>query len=403
MPLVLILRWVFSLLSLAVLGAAGYFLWRWYDGTVLVDADGVTHRIREDWPLWVGVGALAWSFLGGLLLRPLLARRDVRLLKPARMPEARTLESPTGSSLYVETDGLAGAPTIILTHGWGLDSTIWGYAVEDLRARFRIIAWDLPGLGRSKGKIALETFAADLRSVIAETSGKVVLVGHSIGGMTIQTLARDDPQFVERRVAGILLLNTTHTNPLRTMIFSPLWRLLRWPLIEPLMWLVIPLQPLAWLAAWQSYLSGSAHLANRIGFGRHVTRSQLNAVTLLTTRNSPAAQARGNLAMFRWDATGALSNVSVPVLVVGGALDIVTKPEASRVIAQSSAAARTMIVDDVNHMGFLERCDTYNVAIGRFAAEVLDKTEQYDASAPAAAASPEGTPQSDQHLTRSSV
>ena len=371
MPLILILRFLFSLLSLAILGSAAYFLWRWYDGVTVIDADGVVHRIREDWPLWIGAGALAWSLLGGLFLKPLLAGRDRRVLTLLRAKVARTIESPTGSALYVETHGPAGAPTIILTHGLGLDSTIWGYAVPDLAAHFRIITWDLPGLGRSKGKIGLETFAADLRSIInLDNAGKVVLVGHSIGGMTIQTLVRDDPDFVKRRVAGIVLLNTTHTNTLRTMIFSPLWRALRWPVIEPLMWLTIPLQPLVWLSAWQSYLSGSAHLANRIGFGKHVSRSQLNAVTLLGTRNPPGALARGNLAMFRWDATGALAKINVPVLVIGGRLDIVTKPEASSTIAKSADAARISIVEEVNHMGFLERYETYNNAIAQFAAEV---------------------------------
>ena len=136
------------------------------------------------------------------------------------------------------------------------------------------------------------------------------------------------------------------------------------------MWLAIPLQPLVWLSAWQSYLSGSAHLANRISFGKHVSRSQLNAVTLLGTRNSPGAQARGNLAMFRWDATGALAKIDVPVLVIGGELDIVTKPEASGTIAESTHAARISIVEDVNHMGFLERHETYNSAIAQFAGAV---------------------------------
>ena len=181
-----------------------------------------------------------------------------------------------------------------------------------MATKFHVITWDLPGVGRSKGKIGLESFAADLCAVTALAGGrKAVLVGHSIGGMTIQTLVRDDPDFIDAYVAGIVLLNTTYTNPLRTMILSPLWRALRWPLIEPLMWLAIPLLPLVWLSAWQSYLSGSAHLANRFGFGKHVSRSQLNATTLLATRNSPGAQARGNLAMFRWDATDALSKIDV--------------------------------------------------------------------------------------------
>jgi pimeloyl-ACP methyl ester carboxylesterase len=223
-------------------------------------------------------------------------------------------------------------------------------------------------MGRSKGKIDLTSFAADLKAV-TELAGeqRVVLVGHSIGGMTIQTLVRDDPAFVDSRVSGIVLLNTTYTNPLRTMIFSPLLQALRWPLLEPLMWLAIPLQPLLWLYAWQCYLSGSAHLAYRIGFGKHAPRSQLNATALLGTRNPPGAQARGNLAMFRWDATGAISKATVPVLVVGGALVIVTKPDASRAIGASAKGARLRVVEDVNHMGFLERFETYNAEIIQFA------------------------------------
>jgi pimeloyl-ACP methyl ester carboxylesterase len=367
MPLILILRFFFSLLSFAILGVAAYCLWRWYDGVLYRDAEGVLHRIREDWPLWLGLGALAWSFAGGLVLRPILAGKDRRVLKAVRS-QGRFEKSPTGSSLYVEMHGDVGAPPIILTHGWGLDSTIWAYTVEDLATRFRVIIWDLPGLGRSKGDIGLDSFAADLRAVVNLAGDQpAVLVGHSIGGMSIQTLARNDPAFVEQRVAGIVLLNTTFTNPLETMILSPLWKALRWPLIEPLMWLAIPLQALAWLSAWQSYLSGSAHLANRLGFGRYVTHSQLNATTLLGTRNSPASQARGNLAMFRWDATGALARVSVPVLVIAGSVDIVTEPRASRLITESAVRAKLLVVDGVNHMGFLERYDTYNEAISNFA------------------------------------
>jgi pimeloyl-ACP methyl ester carboxylesterase len=95
-------------------------------------------------------------------------------------------------------------------------------------------------------------------------------VGHSIGGMTIQTLARDDAAYFNRKVAGTVLVNTSYTNPLKTMILSGLAQAIRWPLLEPLMRLGIVLQPLVWLSAWQSYLSGSSHMANRLGFGKYV-------------------------------------------------------------------------------------------------------------------------------------
>jgi pimeloyl-ACP methyl ester carboxylesterase len=105
----------------------------------------------------------------------------------------------------------------------------------------------------------------------------------------------------------------------------------------------------------------------RLGCGRFVTRSQLEHVALLATRASPAVEARGDHAMVRWDATDALRTLRVPALVIGGDMDIVTKLEASQVMANESPLATLRIVEDVNHMGPMERADTYNRAIMDFA------------------------------------
>ncbi len=372
MPLFTFARLLFGLLSLAVLAAGGALLWSWWQGQVFIDLDGVQRRVRgEDWRLWTGLALLAWSALGRWIVLLLIARGDDMPTRAEReRGEVRTLTSVGGGSLFVEMLGPRDAPPIVLTHGWGLDSTIWFYAKRQLSRRFRVIAWDLPGLGKSKagrGAVDLRRFAADLRSVLALAEGRpAVLVGHSIGGMTIQTLARDAPETFER-VAGVVLLNTTYTNPLRTMIASPLARALQAPVLEPLMRIGAWLQPLTWLAAWQSYLSGSAHMANRLGFGQHVTRSQLEHTTLLAVRNPPAVLARGNLAMFHWDATGALSKLAVPILVIGGERDIVTRLKASQEIVSATPGARLQAIEGVNHMGFLERADVYNTAIASFA------------------------------------
>jgi pimeloyl-ACP methyl ester carboxylesterase len=183
--------------------------------------------------------------------------------------------------------------------------------------------------------------------------------------MTIQTLVRDHPE-VAGRLAGVVLLNTTYTNPLRTMILSRLLLALEAPLLKPAMHLTVWLQPLVWLSKWQSYLSGSVHLGMRLGFGKHVTRPQLEHAARLATRAPPAVEAKGNLAMFDWDASGAMQGFAKPILVVGGDMDIVTKLEASRAISGEAATATLLVVDDVNHMGPLERAELYNEAIAQF-------------------------------------
>lgn len=369
MVILSIARFIAAIISALILVAAGYLLWSWYDGALIRDAAGELVRVRDDWRLWTGAALLAWSFLGRLVLPLVLAKGGGRPSEP-KHGQGIVRPGATGSSLYVEELGPSDAPVLLFTHGWGMDSTFWDYARKDLAGRFRLVLWDLPGLGRSKpphgAEIALPNFAADLRGLVEALDRPVVLIGHSIGGMTIQTLARDHPEAM-RRVAGIVLLNTTFTNPLKTMVLSRALTAMQKPLLEPAMRLTIWLSPLVWLSKWQSYLSGSTHAAMRAGFGKFVTRSQLNHSALLSTRASPAIEARGDLAMLHWDAVGALSGLETPLLVIGGDRDIVTKLEASQIIASESPSSLLRVVSDVNHMGPMERADLYNEAIADFA------------------------------------
>jgi pimeloyl-ACP methyl ester carboxylesterase len=366
-------RTVTAFISLVILGVAAWLLWSWYAGEVFVDADGVLHRVRDDWRLWLGGALLLWSFLGRPLVLLLIGGRE-RDAPSAKRPEGHMLTSPTGSVLHVETWGPSQAPTVILTHGWGLDGAFWRYAVRALQDRFRLVVWDLPGLGRSRARkgaeVSLDIMARDLAAVIEDAgAGRCVLVGHSIGGMTIQTLLRERPD-LEGRIAGIALFNTTFTNPLRTMVFSDLLTAMQRPVIEPFTRLSQWLWPVAWVSAWQSYLSGWAHVAIRLGFGSWASRDQLDKAALAVTRNSPEVQARGNLAMFAWDSREAIAGTTAPVLVVGGEVDIVTKAEASQAIARMASRPQLVLVPGANHMGPQGKAETYNALLADFVLSV---------------------------------
>ena len=75
--------------------------------------------------------------------------------------------------------------------------------------------------------------------------------------------------------------------------------------------------------------------------------------------------------MFDWDATGAMARVTVPVLVLGGDIDIVTKLEASKVIASSSPGAVLKVIESANHMGMLDEAAQYHRLILDFASTVF--------------------------------
>ena len=181
MPFLIITRFLFSLLSLAILAGAGYLLWQWYDGDLVRLTNGDLVQTRTDWYLWVGLALLAFSFLGRPVIGPLLAKKDTDPSLPERN-DGIEITGNSGATLYVERIGPLNAPVIVLTHGWAMDSTIWYYAKRDLSKNFHVIAWDLPGMGKSKpatpSTIGLSEFASDLRSVM-DLAGdrKVVLSG----------------------------------------------------------------------------------------------------------------------------------------------------------------------------------------------------------------------------------
>lgn len=401
MPILTLPRLLLSILSLAILGGAVYLLWSWQHGYDVRDVQGVWRHVRGPaWRLYAGSALLAWSFLGRFVV--LAAMRGSKTEASLERGASQIVVAPDGSRLEVEIFGRADGPTLVFTHGWGLDSTIWAWARRDLSRRFRIVTWDLPGLGRSgrppDGEFSIDRFADALGTVIEQTSERpVIVVGHSIGGMTTQTLFRARPDLAKTRVAGVVLLNTTYENPLRTMALCKLWLALQRPLLEPICWLTVFLLPIAWLSNWQSYLSGHSQLAMRLaGFGRYATRKQVDATALLATRNSPAVQAKGNLAMFHWQAREVLPSIPVPVLVIAGSRDIVTLPAAAEVIRSRAPQAELVVVDGVGHMGFLERAEDYHGQIDAFAERVF-LTSSYARPADRRGSRPISHPPGDEH------
>ena len=128
---------------------------------------------------------LAWVAAGRYLVLAFYPRGaeepDVRHRTPGTK-----LGTPDGARIHVEQEGGADKPALVLTHGWTLDSEAWYYVRKHLASRYRLILWDLPGLGQSSqpsdGAYSVERFADDLRVVIEKTGSRpVTLVGHSIG------------------------------------------------------------------------------------------------------------------------------------------------------------------------------------------------------------------------------
>jgi len=313
-----------------------------------------------------------WSGLGRFVTPKLWLRRGEDEPKQERSGEQRQIRRPDGTVLHVELYGNVDAPPVVFTHGWGGYATEWYYVKKDLARRFRLILWDLPGLGRSTGPnnrdFTVDKMARDLDAVLDLAGGRpAVLVGHSIGGMISLTHCKLFPEAMGTRVAGLVLAHTTYTNPLYTKV--PTWLLpaIQKPALEPLCWLTVALSPVAWVMTLLSYLNGSAHWSNHASmFAGTETRGQLEFVTRYMLKQSPAALARGTLGMFRYDATEVLPGVTVPVLVVAADRDRTTVPEASRRIAEGVPGAELVTLAPARHMGLLEHHPEFSRMVAGF-------------------------------------
>ncbi|MDO5502225.1 MAG: alpha/beta hydrolase [Actinomycetia bacterium] len=108
--------------------------------------------------------------------------------------------------------------TVIFAHGWTLNHQIWIPFIERLQAahNVRVIAYDQPGHGattlgpdfRPTIRGLGETLADVIHATVPE-GDDVVLVGHSMGGMSILAFVGAHPDEVSSRVRGILLMGSS--------------------------------------------------------------------------------------------------------------------------------------------------------------------------------------------------
>jgi pimeloyl-ACP methyl ester carboxylesterase len=111
------------------------------------------------------------------------------------------------------------ALTVVLVHGFALDRRTWHFQRQSLPAlsdpSIRVVLYDQRSHGRSerahRESCTIEQLGHDLDAVIRALApeGPLVLVGHSMGGMTIMALAEQNPELFEERVAGVALVSTS--------------------------------------------------------------------------------------------------------------------------------------------------------------------------------------------------
>jgi pimeloyl-ACP methyl ester carboxylesterase len=129
------------------------------------------------------------------------------------MRSAREASSANASS--------AARPTLLFTHGFCLPQDCWHYQRAEFSATHRMVFWDQRGHGHSersprdaKGRakpVTIDQLGEDLYAVLEATcpQGPVILIGHSMGGMTMMALAQQHPGLFGDRIVGAALISTS--------------------------------------------------------------------------------------------------------------------------------------------------------------------------------------------------
>jgi pimeloyl-ACP methyl ester carboxylesterase len=131
-----------------------------------------------------------------------------------------------GDKVHLDCQG-DGKTTVVLMAGIGDSTDVWETLRENLGSKVRTCAWDYPGVGKSTGTtkpMTASVAAASLHAtlVAAEIDRPVVLVGHSIAGLTVRLFVGLHP----KDVSGVVLFDPTVPSIARqydATDFQPYW------------------------------------------------------------------------------------------------------------------------------------------------------------------------------------
>jgi pimeloyl-ACP methyl ester carboxylesterase len=179
--------------------------------------------------------------------------------------------------------------------------------------------------------------AQDLASLLAETDGPYVLVGHSLGGAVALQTAYEHPQ----RIAGIVLVTTGARLPVPDHVFDRL----------------------------HEDFPGECERVVRAGLVREHPDVVAAGLARMFAMGEFTLMA-DYLACAGFDARDWLHEVDMPTLVIAGSEDPLTPLWMSEELAEKIPGARLAVIRGASHGLIEEHADEFNLLIAGFLAKV---------------------------------
>ncbi len=332
-----------------------------------------SHRVggalrRYGIPTGVAAGVAAAGTAVGVVLERRGARR--RTFTADGMgelrSEPRSVRTEDGLHLHVEIDeagGRAGAdaPTLVFVHGFALNLDSWHFQRAALRGSYRMVFYDQRSHGRSdrsdREHSTIDQLGRDLAAVLEQMVGvdPVILVGHSMGVMTILALAEQHPDWFGTRVRGVGLVSAS-AGALRVGslgVPGVVGRLMD----KAAPGVVTGLARLPRAVEFSRRVGSDVVLAmtKAFGFGPEAPRACVEFTAAMLAQTPIDVLAAYFTGFSSYDKSEALPVLAkVPVVVVSGGLDPITPAEHARRIVDGVSSAELVEVPDAGHMVLLE-------------------------------------------------
>jgi pimeloyl-ACP methyl ester carboxylesterase len=264
-----------------------------------------------------------------------------------------------GRRVHFVDIGSGAGPPVLFVHGLGGRWQNWLENIPRIAARRRVVAFDLPGFGRSQlptAAISISRYAAVLERLceLLELES-VVVVGNSMGGTIAAEAALRFPERVRRVVlVSAAAVSITDFNP------APAAALLA----------AITRTPLGTPEGVRAILG--RRRARHLAFAavvRHPTRISTDMLCELVGGRGAAGLADAMAAMVSHELREALSAIAQPVLIVHGREDMLVPVADAVWLSHQLPDAQLEVFADTGHLAMLERPIRFNALLERFASQ----------------------------------
>lgn len=285
-----------------------------------------------------------------------------------------TVTADDGVPLHAEVDEATSDVTLVFVHGFSLSLDCWHFQRAGYRGHVRSVFYDQRSHGLSgrspRDRCTIDQLGRDLGTVLAELApaGPVVLVGHSMGGMSIVSLAAQHPELFGPRVVGVALIGTTAGGLKPGQIVAPLFRGPRGIRLAD----AVVARAVSGLARGSSVVDlvrrfGGAPaevIMKRFAFGEDAPRSYVQFLERLLDGTPFTVIADFFPAFETFDSWAALDALSaVPVTIIHGGQDRVIGAGHARKLSLALPAATLVECPEAGHMVLWENHDQVNAAL----------------------------------------